>query len=237
MGYIFKNKLTIQEDELHEIFKNDIQNFFNKDYPLKELKILQEILEKMDFKGDEAKNLHSLLDAHHGDIHEIIYQYQQQQSIEEIEDDIKQIAQIKIQDLGIKKVKKFNHFNAILRNMYENDMVITRRQYNIFIYQFLEEEICTLSAFEAYLITDDQREFVENLSLIEKINYFQYNINYKQIENLKDNNLEKMKFIFSFKEKFSNQEKMLIDKMIYENDQKLDNFFQENKCKQSDLIV
>ena len=51
--------------------------------------------------------------------------------------------------------------------------MITQKQTKLYNYLYLAEDINILSAYEVYLLTEDQSDFVENLNLINKNVFFQ----------------------------------------------------------------
>lgn len=53
-----------------------------------------------------------------------------------------------------------------MRCLYDEERFISRRDYNIYIYLFLEEDISTLAAFDYYLLSNDRKEFMDNMRLI-----------------------------------------------------------------------
>lgn len=46
----------------------------------------------------------------------------------------------------------------------------------------MEEDMCILSAYEVYAITGDLEDFLENILLIDKYNFFKVSLDFDEIE-------------------------------------------------------
>lgn len=125
----------------------------------------------------------------------------------------------------MKKVQKFNHFNAILRYIYEGELLLSRRDYNIYIYLFLAEDVSVFSAFEHYLVSRDEKELINTLKLISQISKTKFNLDYEEMESFTDSMFEQMKILYAYRKEFTVDEQILLEKSIKQFDDNINQIF------------
>jgi len=58
-----------------------------------------------------------------------------------------------------------------MKNLYDNK-IITENHYKLIMYLFTKEHLPLLSVFEVYKLNQDEKEFIDSIYVIEKIEYF-----------------------------------------------------------------
>lgn len=200
--------------------------------------------------SDDISKLEALYENFYYDLYEIIYSYEGNRDLRELERRLKEdILTVDLDNISVasasprerKRMTAYHSFKALLQNLrFENE--ISEKQYKTYLYLYTEEDVTILAAYEVYQYTHDVSDFIDTLLLIEKVQYFKNESKYfEDISNFNDYVETQLKIIFTLKKYLKAETRAILEKIIRSGDTtvlQIHNDYKKNKDNRNknDLI-
>eukprot|EP00828_Plagiopyla_frontata_P034934 TRINITY_DN4558_c0_g1_i2.p1 TRINITY_DN4558_c0_g1~~TRINITY_DN4558_c0_g1_i2.p1 ORF type:complete len:504 (-),score=100.24 TRINITY_DN4558_c0_g1_i2:5-1516(-) len=218
------------DEQCHEIQKSIINRFYSvgtKDQGCQKNKqVFCDMINQMASVLDTAqiRILRELYENNNQKLCQIVQQYIENAAPNKIQSEL--LCLINTADdqyfeesspLTKQKMNKLNNFQSVIQELYQEHL-ITKKQLKYFYYLYIEEEIVLLSFFEVFLATNDKSDFLENMNLLYKINFFKIKLDYEEIEQFNEIVEKQLGLLYAYNQYLSNHQKSILEKIILKGD-------------------
>ncbi|KRW99600.1 hypothetical protein PPERSA_01209 [Pseudocohnilembus persalinus] len=120
-----RENYIIKDNDLNEILKNEIENFYNTPHDEFYRDLISEIAQIAEITKKQEQKLLNLLKINHVALHNVLQTYNQNKDIDEIKEDLQLLFEAQATEINKQNIQRFNHFNAILRHLYDQQEFIS----------------------------------------------------------------------------------------------------------------